>query len=385
MDFDFLKPLSERVAAYAHAAPKGSLAHQLKLNTSAGLPDLKDVNLAIIGVLENRRDRNSFLQVEDFDEIRYKLYDLYPGNWSTSIADLGDIKAGATVDDTYFLVKSVTSYCLVNNIIPIFIGGSQDLMYPAYRAFDEHYPMINVVNVDSRFDLGDIDSPISSRSYIGKMVVDKPYNLFNYSNLGYQTYLNAQDEIELLERMFFEATRLGVLDEDIAIAEPVLRDADLVGIDITSVKSGDIAFAKASPNGLNGRQICTLSRYAGISDRTKVMGIYEVPLDAGHTTYQLVAEVIWYFIEGVNLRSNEYPVSVNNSFTKYRVPVLDEVLTFVKSSKTGRYWLELPFISLEQNKLKQHALLPCSRLEYEMACDQILPDRWLKARQKNEL
>jgi hypothetical protein len=220
---------------------------------------------------------------------------------------------------------------------------------------------------------------------MGKMVANKPYNLFNYSNLGYQTYLNSQDEIELLERMFFEAVRLGTLDEDIALAEPLMRDADLVGIDMTAVKSGDIAFAKANPNGLNGRQICTLSRYAGISDRTKVFGLFEVPQEIGHTTAQLVAEVLWYFIEGFNLRTNEYPVTVNESFIKYRVPVQNEVLTFLKSTKTGRFWIELPFVSLVQNKLKQNALLPCSKMEYELACDQVLPDRWLKARQKNEL
>lgn len=384
MALEYLKPLSDSVVACAQASSKGALGHLIKLHTTAGLPSLEGVQLVIIGILENRLDKEALLQITDFEEVRLHLYDLYPGNWSATIADLGNIVAGNTVDDTYFLVKQVTAYCLVNNIIPIFLGGSQDLMYPTYRGFDELYQMINVVNVDSKFDLGDIDAPISSHSYMGKMVVEKPYNLFNYSNLGYQTYFNSQEEIELLERMYFEALRLGVLDDDITLAEPLLRDADLVGIDMTAVKSGDIAFAKANPNGLTGRQICTLSRYAGISDRTKVFGIYEIFQGANHAANELTAEVLWYFIEGFNLRSNEYPVTVNESFIKYRVPVQNEVLTFLKSSKTGRFWIELPFMSVSQNKLKQHALLPCSKLEYELACDQILPDRWLKARQKNE-
>ena len=385
MALEFLKPLSDSVVSCALASAKGDIGHSLKLHTNAGLPDLTGVQLAIIGILENRRDLTALEQIGDFEEVRLKFYDLYPGNWTANVADLGNIQAGQTVEDTYFLVNKITSHCLVNGIIPLFLGGSQDLMYPIYRGFDEHFEMINVVNVDSRFDLGDIDAPITSRSYMGKMVANKPYNLFNYSNLGYQTYLNSQEEIELLERMFFEAVRLGTLDEDIALAEPLMRDADLVGIDMTAVKSGDIAFAKANPNGLNGRQICTLSRYAGISDRTKAFGIFEVPQEMGHTTAQLVAEVLWYFIEGFNLRTNEYPVTVNDSFIKYRVPVQNEVLTFLKSTKTGRFWIELPFVSLVQNKLKQNALLPCSKTEYELACDQVLPDRWLKARQKNEL
>ncbi len=385
MALEFLSPLSKELLDYAQNCPKGAIGSHLKLHSAQGVPSLEGVQLALIGILENRLDDAAVHVIEDFVEVRRKFYSLYLGNWTATMADLGDIQAGATVQDTYFLVKKITAYCLLHNVVPLFLGGSQDLMYPTYRGFDEQYTMINVVNVDARFDLGDVDAPISSRSYIGKMVVEKPYNLFNYSNLGYQTYFNSQNEIELIERMFFEALRLGVLDEDIAQAEPVLRDADLVGIDITAVKGSDIAFAKANPNGLSGKQICTLSRYAGISDRTKVFGIYEIPLEIGHTTGQLIAEVLWYFVEGFNLRSYEYPVPIENHFIKYRVPCEEHTLTFLKSTKTGRYWLELPFVSMVQNKLKQHALLPCSKQEYEMACDQILPDRWLKARKKNEM
>ena len=41
------------------------------------------------------------------------------------------------------------------NIIPIIIGGSQDLTYANYRAYDNFMPMVNIVNVDTNFDLGD--------------------------------------------------------------------------------------------------------------------------------------------------------------------------------------------------------------------------------------
>ncbi|WP_298951809.1 formimidoylglutamase [uncultured Nonlabens sp.] len=385
MSLEFLKPLNDTVVTHAGLQPSETIASNIRLHTiQDGLPSLNGVSLVIIGVLENRRDANALFQVESLDQVRENLYELYPGNWSSVLADLGDIHAGDSVEDTYYVVQQITEYFLREGIIPIFLGGSQDLMYPIYRAFDEFQHMINLVNVDCRFDLGNIELPITSRNYVGKMIASEPYNLFNYSNLGFQTYFNSQEEIDLLDRMFFDAIRLGHLDSDITLAEPIMRDADIVGVDMNVVRAGDLSWEKANPNGLDGKQVCSLSRYAGISDRLKVFGVFEIESEKNSGS-QLVAEMIWYFIEGVNYRSFEYPVDIANRYVIYKVPIDEETLTFYKSYDSGRWWIDLPFISNSNNKLKQNTLLPCDRRDYEMACDQILPERWLKARRKNEI
>ncbi|MEN8817570.1 MAG: formimidoylglutamase [Nonlabens sp.] len=385
MALEFLKPIEDAAVMHAKMQPKQTIGETIRLHTAEeGLPDLNGVQIIIIGILENRRDANALFQVETLDQVREKFYELYPGNWSTIIADLGDVHAGETVEDTYYVVRQLTEHFLREEVVPVFLGGSQDLMYPIYRAFDEYQHMINVVNVDCRFDLGDIELPITSRSYIGKMITMEPYNLFNYSNLGFQTYFNSQDEIDLLDRMYFDAIRLGHLEQDITLSEPVLRDADMVGFDMSVVRASDLAFAKANPNGLDGKQICSLSRYAGISDRLKVFGIFEINKER-NTGAQLAAEIMWYFIEGYNYRSLEYPMDVSKDCLLYKVPIDDQILIFYKSTMTGRWWIELPFISNVNNKLKQHTLLPCDRRDYELACDQVFPDRWLKARRKNEI
>jgi hypothetical protein len=49
-------------------------------------------------------------------------------------------------------------------------------------------------------------------------------------------------------------------------AEPVFRDADIV-LDLNSVKVSDSGnFTYFTPNGF-GKEICSLARYAGISDK----------------------------------------------------------------------------------------------------------------------
>ena len=122
------------------------------------------------------------------------------------------------------------------NIVPLIFGGSQDLAYSQYRGYDGLGQMVNVVNVDNRFDLGNAELPISNKSYVGKMVVDKPYNLFNYSVLGYQSFFNAPQEIALMDKLFFDAYRLGEITADITIVEPIMRDADMVTFDVTAIK-----------------------------------------------------------------------------------------------------------------------------------------------------
>src|SRR5699024_3445462 len=131
-------------------------------------------------------------------------------------------------------------------------------------AYDHLDQMVNIVNVDARFDLGNIEAPIRNYSFMGKIVVDKPYNLSNYTSIGYQTYFNSQDEIDLMEKLFFDACRFGEVTANIGMVEPLMRDADLVGIDLGSVSAAALGNPHVpSPNGFDGKEFCALARYAG--------------------------------------------------------------------------------------------------------------------------
>ncbi|WP_298310335.1 formimidoylglutamase [uncultured Aquimarina sp.] len=387
MSLEFLSPVSEIVAAHVALLPDQSLGKQIKVHTSDyGVPDLDDVDLAVIGVRENRNDIDFLGEDLYFDTIRKSLYDLFPGNWDTSIVDLGDIISGEEVSDTYFLMKDILSTLLQKNVIPLIIGGSQDLVYGQYRAFDILERMVNLVNVDSKFDLGNTSKPITNTSFVGKIIVEQPYNLFNYSNIGYQTYFNSQEEIDLIEKLYFDAYRLGEVTSDVTIVEPIMRDADIVTIDLGAISSTHLNYKYASPNGFDGREICAIARYAGISDKVKSFGVYEFKnFKNEETTAMLIAQIFWYFIEGVNYRSNELDIKNQTGTLHYNVPVEDEVLSFYKSDKTERWWIEIPFISSGNNKLKRHTLLPCTYNDYERACNQEIPERWYKAKRKNEV
>jgi len=381
MVFDFLEPLDDDLLQFVEGLSLQALGKKVAFNTRDEFPDLESARIAIVGVLENRGmpDKKDHVHL---NYIRKQLYSLYPGNWHAPIIDLGNISEGNSLQDTYFALKGIAAELIKNKVIPIIIGGTQDLTYAMYRAYDQLEQMVNLVAIDSKFDFGKEDEELSAQSYLTKVIVDEPNNLFNYSNIGYQTYFNSQEEIDLIEKLFFDAYRLGEVCSNPSIAEPVFRDADLVSLDLTAVKSSDSGnLVNFIPNGFNGKEICTLARYAGISDKISSFGIF----NHNNTKQEsvLIAQVIWYFIEGVHYRSNEYPFGSKDQYTKYIVPMEDEELVFYKSDKTERWWIEIPFISTVNNKLKRSTLLPCIHEDYLGACNNELPERWWKAQRKN--
>ena len=74
----------------------------------------------------------------------------------------------------------------------------------------------------------------------------------------------------------------------------------------------DGTLLEGMPNGLDSRAICTMSRYAGISDRLSVVGFFDLPNNSFFL--KLFSEVLWYFLEGFQCRFNEYPVNLNHGF-----------------------------------------------------------------------
>jgi arginase family enzyme len=380
MNFDFLQPVSNNTLEVINTFNEIRFGTKISIHTENNFPDLENIKIAIISVEEDRDAINNQGTGNDFTVIRKELYQLFYGNWSLKIADLGTITKGNTIKDTHFAVKEITTYLVQNNIIPIIIGGSQALTHAMYRAYDNLEQTVNLVSVDSKFDLENIDNQLSSRNYLSKIVMDEPTNLFNFSNIGFQTFYNSQDEIDLLEKLYFDSYRLGEINKDISVTEPILRDADLLSVDISALRHNDApANNNTTPNGLYGEEMCSIIRYAGLSDKITAIGFFEYnkSLDIRDQTAKLMAQLIWYFIEGVNYRTKEYPFESKKKYLKYIVPIDNETINFYKSNKSERWWMEI-----KNNKFKKETLIPCTYNDYLEANNQNLPERWWKTLRK---
>lgn len=373
--YEILKPVSAELEQFISTLPKHSLGRTIGVHTVGSFPHMDKVDLALITVKENRGSSNITEKVA-FDEFRTNFYQLFPGNWTKKIVDLGTVEAGESIEDTYVAVKMLVADLVKQNILPIIIGGSQDITYGMYRGYDTLEQNVNLVCIDNKIDvIADVENP--SENFMTRIIMEAPNNLHNFSALGYQTYFNSQEEIDLINKMYFEAYRLGEIISNVKISEPVLRDADIVSLDINAVKSSDLGyFSHFNPNGFDGREICVLARYAGLSDRVSSFGVFNI--DNISQKSLLITQILWYFVEGYNFRMNEYPYISKSTYLKYIVPLEEQELVFFKSDVSERWWIEIN--SLEDSNRKM--LFPCSYDDYKQSLENIVPDRWWRANKK---
>lgn len=381
----FFAPISSDVIPELKEKTLGrSIRKYLK---EGSFPELTGMHLAIIGVEEDRRAVNNEGSGKAADAVRPYLYNLYKGKYGARIVDLGNIKAGHSVKDSYFALRSACHELIKNKIIPVVIGGGQDLTFPMYQAFEKIEPTVNLVNVDSRFDIGGPDSEFNSSAYLGRIILHQPNILFNYSNIGYQTYFVPQKEIDLFTKLYFDAYRLGEVRENMQEVEPIVRHADLLSFDISSIRMSDApGSGLASPNGFYGEEACMITRYAGLSDKLGAIGFFEInpDLDRNGQTVHLVAQMIWYFIDGYYKRYKDFPFRRKSDYLKYRVSIKDHKneIIFYKSKRSDRWWMEVPYPSQRKMKFERQCLVPCSYKDYLDATKEEVPDRWWQTFQK---
>ena len=350
-------------------------------------PELENVHMAIIGVKEARNSLNNEGCQLAPDAVRAFLYKLYGGSFRANVVDLGNINAGHTAEDTYFALRTTVEALVRKNIVPIIIGGSQDLTYAQFLGYKDLEQTINVVAVDSAFDLGNPDEDITNTSYLGKIILYQPNYLFNYSNVGYQTYLVDQNSLQMMDKLYFDAYRLGQIRDKIEEAEPIIRQADMLSFDITAIKHSDApANPNASPNGLYAEEACQIMRYAGMNDKLSSIGIYELnpEYDVSGKTAHLAAQMIWCFMDGFYNRKSDFPGRSNPNYLRFHVVLQEEKyeINFYKSKKSDRWWMEIPYPPNNSLKYERHTLIPCSFKDYTSATNNEIPDRWWQTYQK---
>jgi formiminoglutamase len=350
-------------------------------------PELEGKDIAIVGVCEDRNSENNTGSNMAPNDVRGFLYKLYGGSFRASVVDLGNINPGNTTQDTYFAVRSTVDFLVRKNIIPIIIGGSQDLSYAQFLGYKDLEQTINIVAIDSVFDLGNPDTEISNNSYLGKIILHQPNYLFNYSNIGFQTYLVDPNSLQMMNRLYFDSYRLGQVRDKIEESEPIIRQADMITFDITAIKHSDApANPNASPNGFYAEEACQMMRYAGMNDKLSSLGIYEInpTFDVSGKTSHLAAQMIWCFMDGYYNRKNDFPSRTNPDYMRFHVVLQDEKyeINFYKSKKSDRWWMEIPYPPHKDLKFERHTLIPCSYKDYELAINNEIPDRWWQTYQK---
>jgi len=161
--------------------------------------------------------------------------------------------------------------------------------------------MVNILDIDPALDMGDPDEKISSESWINKILLHKPNFLFNYTLLGYQTYLVKSEEKELLNKLYFDGFRIGDFYANSKMVEPLVRNEDILSFDLDAIRGSDYnGNSMHLPHGFYVEDECRIMRYAGLSDKLTFLCFFNFKQSNGILfDSNLVAQMIWYFIEGV--------------------------------------------------------------------------------------
>ena len=354
----------------------------IDFHTEISFPDLKFAEIAIFNIPEYEGSKNKFISNDC--KIRASFYQLHQDKMPR-VVDLGTLKLMSTRKESFKLIQNVCKVLLNDGVIPIIIGGGHDISYAIYKAYSYLEKYITLTSVDKSFDIGMEKDNLASYSHLGKILSHKPSHLFHYVNLGYQSYFVPEVAKEMLLSMNFDVVRLGDLKANFQEVEPIMRNTDFLSFDISAVQS---VYAQAnvysSPNGLSGEEACKLMRYAGVSDKLSAVGLFEYnqQLDEANQTAQLIAQMLWYFIDGYKIRRQELNPNLKNCI-KYTVAFEDgkNEIVFYKSQSTGRWWMGVPFKKDEEKKI-QNYFVACSYRDYEVANQGEVPERWLKTYNK---
>ena len=283
--------------------------------------DWEGKHLAIVGVTEDRGSKTNQGVAQAANEIRKRLYRLKKGKGQYQIVDLGNLRNGIDLEDTYLRLREVCEFLLQQQVFPIILGGSHDLTLGQYLAYEKLDKIVSVVNIDACIDMDQAQENDMSAYHIHRLLTHKPNYLFTYSHLGYQSYLNSPKMLETLEKLYFDAYSVGQMRDDLNEIEPVVRNADLLSFDITAIKMSDAGGNRNAQNfGLSGEEACQLCWYAGLSEKLSSIGFYEYnpEVDERSQTASLVATMVWYFVEGYYHRNLESDFN-SNAFMKYVV------------------------------------------------------------------
>lgn len=336
--------------------------------------DFADADIVIVGCGEMRGNNPDAAYSGAPDAIRKQFYELYNWHPNIKITDIGNVLQGASLDDSRAALRTVLQELHEAGKIVIVLGGAHDLTLQQYDAFKNDQVVINAVMADSLIDLDESEA-ITDRSFLLDMLTGTPNFVQHYTHLAFQSYFVHPHILETLDKLRFDFLRVGKLREHLDEAEPALREANLFSIDMNAVRFSDSpANANGSPNGLAGDEACALTRFAGAGNNLSSFGIYgyDPKKDVQEMSAKLIAQMIWYFIDGCIVRRQEASLRDRNEFLEFHVRFTANDTLFLKSRRTNRWWMELP----------DGKFCACTFADYQLACNDEIPERWLRAQER---
>jgi len=369
---DFLDPVNLPHILEDNELKEGQIGKSIDIFQDI-FPDLTYADIVIATCDELRGDGQLGSASAETDAVRKELYSLYYWHKHIKLADIGKIKTGMHLSDTYAAIKTVAKEIIQRNKIFLLIGGSHDLSLAVYEAYREMNKIIEVTGVDAYIDLS-MDNPVRSKNFLMELLTGDPNFIRHYNHIGFQSYYIHPHMLETMDKLRFDCYRLGKVKEQMEEMEPSFRSSDMMMFDVAALGAATF-WEGSSPNGFNGEEACTLMKFAGMSDRLKAVGIYgyQQKRDPQLTLAKQISQMIWYYIDGVKYGRTEANLNEQEMFIECHLEFAAIETTFLKSRKTGRWWMKMP----------DGKYVPCSENDFNAAGNNELPERWLRLQERS--
>lgn len=366
---DFVEPVNLDLLSNDEGYRDTQLGKHISVNEGE-LPDITEADIVIIGAGECRGAGFPLNGHNAANAVRSALYSLYYWHAQVHIVDLGNVKLGQTIQDSYAALRTVIAELILQNKKVVIIGGSHDLSLAQYHAYTSIPTLVNAVVVDAKIDL-DLEARLPADQFLEELFTGLPNHLNHYAHIGFQSYFMHPHMLETIDKLRFDCFRLGKVREDIEEMEPVIRDSHMMSFDISAIQNAQAPANRITPNGFNGEEACILMQYAGMSWKTSTISLfgYQAEQDMNGLTAIQMAQMIWYIIDGVQRGKKESPLSDSDRFKEFHIAFSDIETNFVQSKSTGRWWMQL----------HNNEWCPCSYKDYLVASNNEIPERWLRA------
>ncbi len=368
---DFLEPVNKDILSEDMGYKERQIGKLIEAYEEY-LPDIDDANIVLIGCNEQRgAGRTS--ESAAADAIRKEFYNLYYWHNDVKLVDLGNIKTGKTIADTYAALKMVIHEVLEMDKLAVVLGGSNDLALSQYHVFADKKISIDAAGIDSIIDIN-LESPLRSENFLMEMLTGEPNYMRHYNHLAFQSYFVHPRMLETMDKLRFDCFRVGNIKEHIEEMEPVLRNCHILAFDIAAIANAFAPANSSSPNGLNGEEACILMQYAGMSRQMRSIGIYgyHPEKDRESMTAKQISHMLWYLMDGRSRGAREAMIDERDSFNEYHTALAEVDTVFLQSKKTGRWWMQLP----------DKQFIACSYKDYLLASSNEIPERWLRAQER---
>lgn len=200
--------------------------------------------------------------------------------------------------------------------------------------------------------------------------------------LGYQRHICDLDDVMEIENHHCNSMSLGKIRTYPAMTEPVLRDIQLLHLNLSVVRAADCpSCGDALPTGLNAEELCQIMKYAGMANHLKAFFIStdNISNQDNQSAVQLLAESIWYFLEGINHQCKDHP-KLSKDFSEFLIfsQELDIDLTFIRHNQSHKWWLKYP-------NGAEFSYLAATYDEYQSCASDEISDRVRKFIHENEM